>query len=111
MAAADLVITSPGDTCAEARAVGRRLLLLDVLAGHGRDNCQHELERGSAWVTSASREDVVRTALAALAAPEPAPYSAAPDGTIGPARVLRDWEEAFSAVLAELGFGPPPSAL
>lgn len=34
----------------------------------------------------------------------------AQDGTTGPARVLRDWEEAFSAVLAELGFGPPPPA-
>ena len=111
MAAADLVITSPGDTCAEARAVGRRLLLLDVLPGHGRDNCQHQLERGNAWVTSAGRGDVVRTALAALAAPEPALGSAAPDGTTGPARVLRDWEAAFSAVLAELGFGSPPPAL
>jgi len=50
MAAADLVITSPGDTFAEARAAGRRLL--DVLPGHGRDNCQHQLERGNAWVTS-----------------------------------------------------------
>jgi processive 1,2-diacylglycerol beta-glucosyltransferase len=110
MAAADLVITSPGDTCAEARAVGRRLLLLDVLPGHGQDNCQHQLEPGNAWVTSAGRDDVVRTALAALAAPEPAPGSAAPDGTTRPARVLRDWEAAFSAVLAELGFGPPPPA-
>jgi len=51
---------------------------------------------------------VVRTAFAALA--EPAPGPAARDGTTGPARVLRDWEEAFSAVLAELGFGPPPPA-
>ena len=111
MVAADLVITSPGDTCAEVRAVGRRLLLLDVLPGHGRDNCQHQLERGNAWVTSAGRDDVVRTALAALAAPEPGPApGSAPDGTTGPARVLRDWDEAFSAVLAELGFGPPPPA-
>src|SRR6516164_4924144 len=31
MAAADLVITSSGDTCAEARTVGRPLLLLDVV--------------------------------------------------------------------------------
>ena len=54
---------------------------------------------------------MVRTALAALAAPEPALGSAAPDGTTGPARVLRDWEAAFSAVLAELGFGSPPPAL
>jgi hypothetical protein len=62
-------------------------------------------------VTSAGRDDVVRTALAALAAPEPEPASgSAPDGTTGPARVLRDWDEAFSAVLAELGFGPRPAA-
>jgi hypothetical protein len=53
---------------------------------------------------------VVRAALAALAAPEPEPGPVAQDGTTGPARVLRDWEEAFSAVLAELGFGPPPPA-
>ena len=48
MAAADLVITSSGDTCAEARAVGRPLLLLDLVPGHGRDNLQHELELGDA---------------------------------------------------------------
>ena len=48
MAAADLVITSSGDTCAEARAVGRPLLLLDVVQGHGRDNLQHELDLGDA---------------------------------------------------------------
>ena len=46
MAAADLVITSSGDTCAEARVVGRPLLLLDVVQGHGRDNLQHELDLG-----------------------------------------------------------------
>ena len=86
MAAADLVITSPGDTCAEARAVGRRLLLLDVLPGHGRDNCQHQLERGNAWVTSAGRDDVVRTALAALAAPEPEPHRVRRPRTARPAR-------------------------
>ena len=54
MAAADLVVTSSGDTCAEARTVGRPLLLLDVVQGHGRDNLQHELELGDAGVTSAA---------------------------------------------------------
>jgi len=53
MAAADLVITSSGDTCSEARVIGRHLLLLDVVPGHGRENLQHELSRGSADVTSA----------------------------------------------------------
>src|SRR5258707_7972772 len=33
MAASDLVVTSSGDTCSEARTVGRPLLLLDVVPG------------------------------------------------------------------------------
>ena len=48
MAAADLVLTTPGaTTCSEARVVNRPLLLLDVMPGHGRDNMQHELELGA----------------------------------------------------------------
>jgi processive 1,2-diacylglycerol beta-glucosyltransferase len=66
MAAADLVITSSGDTCGEARIVGRPLLLLDVVQGHGRDNLQHELELGNAGVSSPGTTDLLRTALAAL---------------------------------------------
>ena len=66
MAASDLVITSSGDTCAEARTVGRPLLLLDVVPGHGRDNLQHELELGDAAVTSPRPAEMVRSALAAL---------------------------------------------
>ncbi|WP_051742755.1 hypothetical protein [Kitasatospora sp. MBT66] len=50
ISAADLVVTSSGDTCSEARALGRRLLILDVVQGHGRDNLQHELELGHADV-------------------------------------------------------------
>jgi processive 1,2-diacylglycerol beta-glucosyltransferase len=52
MAAADVVVTTSGDTCAEARVVGRRLVLLDIVAGHGRENLQHELELGGAVVAS-----------------------------------------------------------
>ena len=45
MATADVVVALPGaNTCAEARVVGRHLLLLDVMPGHGRDNLLHELE-------------------------------------------------------------------
>ncbi len=73
MSAADLVITSSGDTCTEARTVGRPLLLLDVVQGHGRDNLQHELELGDAMVTSAAASDVTRSALAALERAKPAP--------------------------------------
>ena len=51
MAAADLVVALPGaTTCSEARVVGRQLLLLDVMPGHGRDNLLHELELGGAHV-------------------------------------------------------------
>ena len=95
MSAADLVITSSGDTCAEARTVGRPLLLLDVVQGHGRDNLQHELELGDAMVTSASPADVTRCALAALDRVKPA--------AAGPARSRASWESAFSAALSSCG--------
>jgi processive 1,2-diacylglycerol beta-glucosyltransferase len=94
MAAADLVITSSGDTCAEARMVGRPLLLLDVVQGHGRDNLQHELELGDAAVTSPGPAEVVRSALAALDRAKPPP----------PVPVRRpSWEEAFAAALDSIG--------
>jgi processive 1,2-diacylglycerol beta-glucosyltransferase len=95
MSAADLVITTPGDTCLEARIVGRPLLLLDVLQGHGRDNLQHELELGDALVTSAGAADVTRTALAALERVKPA--------AAGPSRSQADWESAFTAALGSCG--------
>jgi Glycosyltransferase family 28 C-terminal domain len=95
MSAADLVITTPSETCLEARIVGRPLLLLDVLQGHGRDNLQHELELGAAMVTSAGAADVTRSALAALDRVEPA--------TAGPARSQADWESAFTAALGSCG--------
>ncbi|MFF8770595.1 hypothetical protein [Kitasatospora sp. NPDC015120] len=94
MAAADLVVTSSGDTCSEARALGRRLLLLDVVQGHGRDNLQHELELGHADVVSARPPEVVRSALAALTRPEPPPSpGATPDG----------WRTGFTAALERVG--------
>ncbi len=95
MAAADLVITSSGDTCAEARTVGRPLLLLDVVQGHGRDNLQHELELGDAMVTSAGPAEVTRCALAALDRAKPAPA--------GPAGPAGGWQSAFTAALSSCG--------
>ena len=107
----------PGGTCAEARAVGRPLLVLDVVPGHGRDNCQHELELGHASVTSADPAAVVSSALAALAAPAATPdpaTRAAPGGGApdGPPRPGSGWEAAFSAVLAALHLpDPAPSGV
>ncbi|MER8186017.1 hypothetical protein [Kitasatospora sp. NPDC094015] len=93
MAAADLVVTSSGDTCSEARAIGRRLLLLDVVQGHGRDNLQHELELGHADVVSARPAEVVRSALAALDRPAPPPSAGAtPDA----------WRTGFDTALARV---------
>ena len=94
MTAADLVVTSSGDTCTEARAIGRRLLLLDVVPGHGRDNLQHELELGHADVSGAAPRDVVRAALAALERPTPPP-------SVGSVRA--PWETAFGAALSSVG--------
>jgi processive 1,2-diacylglycerol beta-glucosyltransferase len=103
MAAADLVLTSPGDTCTEARAVGRPLLVLDIVPGHGRDNLQHELELGHARVTSAGSEAVVANALAALAASGAGAASGARSASRPAAAGPRQWEEAFSAALAAAG--------
>jgi processive 1,2-diacylglycerol beta-glucosyltransferase len=91
MSAADLVITSPGATCIEARTVGRPLLLVDLIQGHGRDNLQHELELGNAAVTSKRPVEVVRSALAFLDRIRPAPA--------GPTRSLADWEDQLRSAL------------
>ncbi len=67
MAAADLVLTTPGaTTCSEARVVGRPLMLLDVMPGHGRDNLQHELEMGQADVCDPDPARLVDCVLDAL---------------------------------------------
>jgi processive 1,2-diacylglycerol beta-glucosyltransferase len=96
MSAADLVITSTGaTTCAEARVIGRPLLLIDVVQGHGRDNLQHQLELGDAMVTSPGAAEVTRCALAALDRTKPAPA--------GPARSPDAWQSAFGAALATMG--------
>jgi processive 1,2-diacylglycerol beta-glucosyltransferase len=92
MAAADLVIALPGAaTCAEARVAGRRLLLLDVMPGHGRDNLLHELEQGNAEVCGPAAADVTASALAMLASP--------PREVPRPPR----WEPAFAAALEQIG--------
>ena len=74
MAAANVVVTTSGDTCGEARVVGRRLVLLDVVAGHGRENLQHELELGDAVVAATDPGLLTRVVLRELEQPsDPAP--------------------------------------
>lgn len=92
MAAADLVVALPGAaTCAEARVTGRRLLLLDVMPGHGRDNLLHELEQGNAEVCGPAAADVTASALAML--------DSARQEVPRPPR----WEPAFAAALEQIG--------
>jgi UDP-N-acetylglucosamine:LPS N-acetylglucosamine transferase len=97
MAAADLVIALPGATVAsEARVVGRPLLLLDVMPGHGRDNLLHEVEQGNAGTCGPRAADIAASALALLSA-------AAAPGSGRPPR----WEPAWAAALARVGLEIP----
>jgi processive 1,2-diacylglycerol beta-glucosyltransferase len=93
MAAADVVIALPGaNTCAEARVVGRHLLLLDLMPGHGRDNLLHELELGRAHACVPTARGVTASVLAlreAGAGPAPSPASR--------------WEPAYVNALGRIG--------
>ena len=95
MAAADVVVTSSGDTCREARAVGRPMVILDVVPGHGRENVMHELELGHAAVTSADAPSVVAAVLAVFERGE--------DAALAPVGSPEQWEKEFGEALAAVG--------
>ena len=98
MAAADLILTTPGaTTCSEARVVGRPLMLLDVVPGHGRDNVQHELELGEADVCDPHPGRLVECVLSAL-------ERAAPVAQRRPA--AERFSAAFADALAMVGILP-----
>jgi processive 1,2-diacylglycerol beta-glucosyltransferase len=103
MAAADVVVALPGAiTCSEARVVGRQLLLLDVMPGHGRDNLLHELELGAAHVCRPTPSGVTASACALRdEAPSPALRS-------GAASRWPSWEPAFVAALQRIGLDLQP---
>jgi processive 1,2-diacylglycerol beta-glucosyltransferase len=95
MAAADIVLALPGaNTCAEARVVGRHLLLLDVMPGHGRDNLSHELELGGADSCVCTPAGVTASVLALRddAGRRLRPVDSPPR-----------WEPAFAAALRRIG--------
>jgi processive 1,2-diacylglycerol beta-glucosyltransferase len=92
MAASDVVVTTSGDTCREARVIGRRMVLLDVVPGHGRENLIHELELGDSAVclpTPASVLGNVRRLMDNRANP--------------PTRAGRGWGEDFIKELVATG--------
>ncbi len=98
MAAADLVVTTPGaNTCGEARVMERPLMLLDVVAGHGRENILHELEQGKADVCDPSPTMLVDCVLAALERIEDPAHQPTPSGP---------WSESLGKVLVEAGITP-----
>jgi processive 1,2-diacylglycerol beta-glucosyltransferase len=95
MSAADVVMALPGaNTCAEARVVGRDLLLLDVMPGHGRDNLMHELELGRAHACVPTSRGVTASVLALRSRAVGRPL---------PARPASRWEPAYAAALARIG--------
>lgn len=100
MAAADAVVTSPGQqTCTEARVVGRWLVVLDVVPGHGRENVLHEVEMGGALVCSPRAGSVVG-AVDAL-------FHERPEHVLWPVRDAADWEKQFLGALSTVGVTPP----
>lgn len=97
MAAADIVITTSGDTCSEARVVGRHIVLLDTVPGHGRENLQHELERGDADVVPMEPLALVRGVRASLDRLTERPHR--------PVATIEDWDRGFDTALVRLGRG------
>ncbi|MGH3745495.1 MAG: glycosyltransferase, partial [Mycobacteriales bacterium] len=95
MAAADVVVALPGaTTCNEARVLGRELVLLDLMPGHGRDNLQHELDLGHAHVAGRTGEEIATAVLHALGSADGCPQ-VRPDPDA--------WSTAFSSALASVG--------
>lgn len=118
MIACDVVVTLPGaTTCAEARVVGRRLVILDAMPGHGRENLQHELELGGADVSNPRASALTATVLAALdlagtpgaldRAGSPAALGGAGPPASAGGRSAGEWDRAFAAALASAGIELP----
>ena len=98
MAAADVVVTTPGQTCHEARVVGRWLVLLDIVPGHGRENALHEIEQGGALACSPDPASVLGAVQVMFGErPDVAPWPV--DGTAG-------WDKEFFGALDSADLRP-----
>jgi UDP-N-acetylglucosamine:LPS N-acetylglucosamine transferase len=100
MAASDIVVTTSGDTCREARVVGRYLVIIDTVPGHGRENLQHELELGQA---SACRSDAD-----AVGACVQAVFDRGDHLRSNADRDAARWEREFRTAFESLGLALPP---
>jgi UDP-N-acetylglucosamine:LPS N-acetylglucosamine transferase len=94
MAAADLVVTATGQTVHEARVVGRPLVLVDVVPGHGRENLLLELATGGARAATADPGAVVAAVDAAL--------GGLPAVPAWPVASPEKWRELFVGAVGDL---------
>lgn len=95
MSASDVVVTSAGDTCREARVVGRGLILLDVVPGHGRENLMQELALGNAAACSPTPDAVLAAVEAFLADGRREPEA--------PTASAASWDAEFVGALSRAG--------
>jgi UDP-N-acetylglucosamine:LPS N-acetylglucosamine transferase len=96
MAASDVVVTSSGDTCREARTLGRGIVLLDVVPGHGRENLMHELELGGATACMPTASSITRAVRSFVGDPSRFRVPPAREAHLAPAQ--------FVAAVEGLGF-------
>jgi processive 1,2-diacylglycerol beta-glucosyltransferase len=96
MSACDVVVTSSGDTCREARTLGRGLILIDVVPGHGRENLMHELELGGSTACLPTAGSIARAVRSFVGDPE--------RSKVAPAVETGLPEAQFVAALRDLGF-------
>ncbi len=99
MSAADTVVTSPGQTCHEARVMGKWLVLLDTVPGHGRENALHELETGGALSCSPDA-GAVTAAVRVM-------FQECPELPPWPIRSAEDWDKHLVGALAGAGIEIP----
>jgi processive 1,2-diacylglycerol beta-glucosyltransferase len=99
MAASDVVVTSSGDTCREARTLGKGLVLLDVVPGHGRENLMHELELGGSTACLPTAGSIARAVRSFLADPQRCKVNPALEAGVA--------EEQFVDAVRSLGYSLP----
>jgi processive 1,2-diacylglycerol beta-glucosyltransferase len=95
ISAADVVVSGSGQTCKEVHAVGRRLVVLDVVPGHGRENLLHEVTTTTATAASPHPGSVLGAVENSLKSDEqPEPW---------PVKSPEEWNAKFRAALGPLG--------
>ncbi len=103
MSACDVVVTSSGDTCSEARTLGRGIILIDVVPGHGRENLMHELELGGATACLPNAGSIARAVRSFLGDPQ--------RSKVAPAADPRAAEKQFLDAVRAIGFELPENQL